>query len=243
MKKVASIILNWNMEKFLVPHIEMIKPHVDKIIFIQCTRPFKPYKNEHNYSIIPDNSEKIVRKKYPEIEVFNYEPEDTNYSLMFSNAWNFGMSKLQDFDLVTKFDSDQFFTQSDLKKLFNYINNNYYGNYGFNWKNISINYHMDFNHGVRNEVEIDPMIIDPNHSFGPQLSYPHPIHIINLPITMHHVRSWKEWVTQDWIDFKEPSRYGVYAKDLVEQYTPNNEWIKAPEEIKDYFRKYNNETL
>jgi hypothetical protein len=240
MKKIASILLNWNMEKFLVPHIEMIKPHVDKIIFIQCTRPFEPYKTEHGYSNTPDNSEKIVRNKYPEIEIFNYEPEDKNPAMMFSNAWNFGMSKLQDYDLVTKFDIDQFFTQNDLKLLFNYLHNTYYGNYGFKWENHSINYHLNFEHGVRNEVEIDPMIIDPKNQFGPLLSYPHHIHIMNLPITMHHFRSWKEWVTQDWIDFKVQSSYGVWAKDLVENKTPNKEWIKAPEEIRDYFRKAGN---
>lgn len=237
MKKIASIILNWNMERFLVPHIEMIKPHVDKIIFIQCNRPFEPYRIEHNYDTKPDNSESIVRQKYPEIEVFNYEPEDSDPAMMFSNAWNFGMSKLEDYDLVTKFDVDQFFTQEDLKTLFKAINFSIYKNYGLDWKYQSVNYHYDFDHGVMDQVEKDPLIIDPKYKFGPLLSYPFQIKIIDEPIMMHHFRSFKEWVTPDWLEFKVPSRYGVYAKDLVEKYTPNKEWIKTPDEIKDLFKK------
>lgn len=240
MRKIASIILNWNMERFLVPHIEMLKPHVDKIIFIQCTRPFEPYRIEHNYSVIPDNSENIVREKYPEIEIFTYEPEDKNPAMMFSNAWNFGMSKLTDYDLVTKFDVDQFFTQEDLKTFIDYAKESFYNNYGLDWSKQSINYHQDFDHGVQNEVERDPLIINPNFEFGPLLQYPFPIKIVDKPIMMHHFRSFKEWVTPEWIEFKVPSRYGVYAKDLVERYTPNNEWIKTPEEIKDLFRKAKN---
>lgn len=228
------------MERFLVPHIEMLKPHVDKIIFIQCTKPFEPYRIEHNYSVIPDNSESIVREKYPEIEIFTYEPEDSDPAMMFPHAWNFGMSKLEDYDLVTKFDVDQFFTQDDLKIFLDYAKNSYYKNYGLDWSKQSTNYHLDFDHGVRNEVETDPLIIDPKFKFGPLLQYPFPIKIVDKPIMMHHFRSFKDWVTQDWIDFKGPSRYGVCAKDLVERYTPNGEWIKSPEEIKDLFRKNGN---
>ena len=240
MKKIASILLNWNMEKFLVPHIEMLKPHVNKIIFIQCTRPFEPYRIEHNYDTEPDNSEKIVRNNYPEIEVFNYRPEDKDTKMMFSNAWNFGMSKLQNFDLVTKFDVDQFFTQDDFLKIFNEIQTTNFENYGLDWSKQSINYHQDFEHGVSDEVETDPLIVNPKYKFGPLLSYSFPIHILEADVKMHHFRSFKEWVTPEWINFEVPSRYGVYAKDLVQKYTPNNDWIKAPEEIKDLFKRNGN---
>jgi hypothetical protein len=243
MRRIASIILNWNMERFLVPHIEMLKPHSDKIIFVQCIKPFEPYRVEHNYSVIPDNSERIVREKYPEIDIHIYDTEDQNPMSMFSSAWNFGMSKLEDYDLVTKFDVDQFFTQADLKTFFNVLRTTEDNNYGLDWSKQSTNYHMDFDHGVRNEVERDPMVVNPRTKFGNLLFYPHRMRMIEEPIMMHHFRSWKEWVTQDWIDFKEPSRYGVYAKDLVERYTPNNEWIKAPQEIKDLFEKCKNETI
>ena len=236
-KKVASIILNWNMERFLVPHIEMLKPNVDKIIFIQCNRPFAPYRIEHNYSTTPDNSENIVREKYPEIEVFNYEPEDTDTSMMFANAWNFGMSKLQDYDLVTKFDVDQFFTQEDLKLFIDTTKKYAYKNYGLNWKWQSVNYYYDLDHGLINQLERDPLIIDPKYTFGPLLSYPHQLKLIDKPIMMHHLRNFKEWVTEDWINFNGVNPYGEYAKDLVARYTPNNEWIKAPQEIKDLFER------
>jgi hypothetical protein len=240
MRRIASIILNWNMERFLVPHIEMLKPHTEKIIFIQCTRPFEPYRIEHNYLTTPDNSEQIVREKYPEIEVFTYEPEDSNPAMMFSNAWNFGMSKLEDYDLVTKFDVDQFFTQEDLTKIMNEIQNTNYENYGLDWSYQSINYHYDFDHGVSNEVERDPLIINPKYKFGPLLYYPFPIKIIDEKVTMHHFRSFKEWVTPEWIHFLVPSRYGVFARDLVARHTPENKWLVAPEEIKDLFRKNGN---
>ena len=237
MRKIASIILNWNMERFLVPHIEMLKPHTDKIIFIQCTRPFEPYRVEHNYLVTPDNSEKIVREKYPEIEVFIYEPEDRDPAMMFSNAWNFGMSKLEDYDLVTKFYVDQFFTQGDLKTFLDYAKDSYYNNYGLDWSKQSTNYHLDLDHGIHDEVEKDPLIIDPKFKFGPLLQYPFAIKIVDKPIMMHHMRGFKEWVTQDWIDNKVPSYLGRWASDRVRDYTPNNEWIIAPQEIKDLFTK------
>lgn len=240
MRKVASIILNWNMERFLVPHIEMLKPNVDKIIFIQCTRPFEPYRIEHNYSITPDNSEKIVREKYPDIEVFVYEPEDSDPSMMFANAWNFGMSKLQDYDLVTKFDVDQFFTQEDLKTFLDYSRKYLYNNYGLEWIKQSVNYYYDFDHGVMDQVEIDPLIINPKFQFGTLLNYPYPIKIVDKPIIMHHFRQFKDWVTPDWLNFQTTSRYGINAADLVLNHTPNNEWLKCPEEIKELFRKNGN---
>jgi hypothetical protein len=236
-KKIASIILNWNMERFLVPHIEMLKPYTDKIIFIQCTRPFEPYRAEHNYLTTPDNSEKIVREKYPEIEIFSYEPEDKDTEMMFANAWNFGMSKLQDYDLVTKFDIDQFFTQEDLKTFLDITKKYAYKNYGLDWTRQSVNYYYDLDHGLINQLEKDPLIIDPKFEFGPLLTYPHQIKIIEQPIMMHHLRNFKEWVTEDWINFKGVNPYGEYAKDMVAKYTPNNEWIKAPQEIKDLFKK------
>jgi len=237
MKKIASLLLNWNCEKFIVPHIKMIKPYVDKIIVVQATRAWRNYKAEHNLSDTPDNSEQIIRERYPEIEIYYYEPEDADLTMFHSNSLNFGMSKLEEFDLVLKWDFDQLFTKKDLDTIFNVLHNSNYKQYSLDWARHSVNYHLigSFEYGLRDETETDPFAIDPKYKFGPLLAYPFTKKIIDEDVTQHHFRNWKSWVTQDWIDGKVKCYQGRWAKDRVKQFTPNNEWIKCPEEIKEYF--------
>jgi hypothetical protein len=241
MRSVASFMLNWNCERFIVPHIEMLKPHTDKIIMIQATRPWRNYRDEHKISTTPDNSEQIVRERYPEIEIYHYEPEDEDLTMFHSNSCNFGLSKLEDYDLVTKFDIDYFFTQEDLKKMFDYMRNSNWNSYALDWAYQSINYHKDFDHGLIDQVEKDPLVVNPKYKFGPLLSYPFRTKIFEQEIMLHHMRNWKNWVTDEWLENKIPCYQGRWSSDRVKQFTPNNEWLKAPEEIRDLFRKYNSE--
>lgn len=233
--KIASIVLNWNMEQWLVPHIEMLSSQVDKIIYIQPTRPFEPYRREHGYSLKPDNSEDIIRRNYPEIEIYHYEPEDEDPAWMFSNAWNFGLEKLQAFDLITKFDVDQFFTKDDFKQLIDYVKSANYPCYALDWATQSINYYKDLDHGLKDQLETDPLIISPDYKFGALLEYPARKHIVDLDITMHHLRQFKNWVTSEWLSGDIPSPHGVYSTDLLRQYGNNGTWYIAPAEIKTLF--------
>jgi hypothetical protein len=232
-RTVASMLLNWNCERFIVQHIEMLKPHTDKIIMIQATRPWRNYKDEHGLSEVPDISEQIVKNLYPEIEIYHFDPQDDDLTMFHSNSCNFGLSKLEDFDLVTKFDIDYFFTKEDLKTIFNYVRNSNWNNYALDWSYQSVDYYYDLEHGVFDQVEKDPLIVNPKYKFGPLLFYPFKAKMIEEDVMIHHLRNWKPSVTEDFINNKVPSKYGVWAKDLVAKYTPNNEWIKAPEEIRE----------
>lgn len=239
MKKIASVLLNWNCERFIVPHIEMIKPYVQKIIVVQATRPWRNYRDEHKISEVADRSEQMVRDKYPEIEIHYYEPEDADLTMFHSNSLNFGLSKVEEFDLALKWDCDQYFTKDDLNVIFNILHSTPFKQYSLDWKRHSVNYHLtgSFDYGLRDESETDPFAIDPKYRFGPLLAYPFAKHILNENVTQHHFRNWKSWVTQDWIDGKVMCYQGRWAKDRVREFTPNNEWIKAPQEIIDLLTK------
>lgn len=235
-KKIAALLLNWNCERFVLAHLKMITPYVDKILVVQATRPWRNYRDEHNISVIPDNSEQLIRQNFPEIQIEYYEPEDEDLTMFHSNSLNFGLSFLQDYDLVTKFDFDQYFTKEHLDKIFNYLHSTDFKCYALDWKYQAVGYYYDWNHGIKDQVEKDPLIVDPKYKFGPLLSYPFPTHIIEEKVTMHHFRNFKEWCTLDWVESKIPSPYGVYAQDLINTYN-KGKWIEVPNEIKELFNE------
>lgn len=235
-KKIAALLLNWNCERFVVPHIKMMKPYVDKILVVQATRPWRNYRDEHNISVKPDNSEQLIRQNFPEIQIEYYEPQDDDLTMFHSNSLNFGLSFLQDYDLVTKFDFDQFFTKSDLDKLFKYLHSTPFANYALDTSKQAVDYYYDWFHGIRDQLETDPIAVNPEYKFGPLLSYEFPRHIIEEKITMHHFRNFKEWVTPEWLESKIPSPHGVYAQDLLIRYN-KGDWIEVPDEIKELFNE------
>lgn len=234
-RSVGALVLNWNQSHLIEPHINMLKKQVDHIKFLQTNRPLKVYEREHGYSKVEDNSIEVVNKLFPEIEVHRIKVEDDDESMMFSSLWNQGLELMKDYDMVLKLDLDQFFTDEDFEKFINIIRKSDHKNIALDWSRNSINYYLDLDHGLMDQSEKDPLAVDPNYAFGPLLQYPHDKAIWNTDVIMHHLRNFKPWVTQDWVDGIEPSPYGIYSLDLLKRYGYNGDWFTAPKEIKNKF--------
>lgn len=232
MRSLGAIIPVWNEERFIRSHIKMLEPFVDEIIIILGNRPLNPYKKEHNYSDIPDRSREIVQNEFSQHALYDYETNDENPAMMFANIWNFGRTKINT-DIVFKLDCDMFFTREDLKKFTDFARQSYEKQIALDWSRDSINYYMDLDHGLKDQVETDPLIFDPKFEMGALLSYQHKKYIADLGITLHHLRGFnKPLVTKEWIEGKKPFPSGLYSTSLVERYGNNGKWYVAPEEIK-----------
>jgi hypothetical protein len=229
-RTIASIIYSWNSEKFIKAHIRMLRPLVDKMLLVQITRPQQEFIKSQGASTTPDNSENIARSEG--LEVVYYTPTDELFGSSGIAGYNVGIDSLTDYDLVTRFDPDMFFTQSDLSRLLNFARSTDLNNIALDFSKQSINYYYDFDHGLMNQIETDPLIVSTKYRFGNMFKYPAPRYIYKGNVMMHHLRSWKPNITQDWLDGKSASIEGVRVTDV---FKPGMQWLKAPEEIRRYF--------
>lgn len=234
MNKIASIVLLWNMERFIVPHLNMLQSGVDKILIINPDRPFRHYQEEHHYSSQRDKSLELVAKYHPNIEIVDYKVDDTNLTDCFPKAYNFGHKLLQDYDLVTRLDVDMFFTESDWFEFIEFLRQTDAKNIVLDWSTNSINYHFtdQYEWGLMNQREQDPLAVSPLHMYGPLYEYPKPIHYWETDAILHHFRSWKTHKRSEIIAFEN----GVHW--MIENH---RDWVEAPQELQDKLNtKYEN---
>ena len=236
MRTLSAVVPVWNEERFIIPHIKMLEKQVDEIIVVLGDRPLAPYKREHAYSDIPDRSEELIRSTFQSIPIFNYTTIDEDGSMMFSNIWNFGRTKVGT-DMALKLDCDMFFTQKDLATFIQFIRESKYKNIAIAWELDSINYYLDLDHGLKDQVETDTLVFDPAYELKNSLDYPHEKFIADLGITLHHCRGFnKPLVTQEWIDGLCAFPSGVTSTNLVKEYGNEDKWFVAPQEIKNLLR-------
>lgn len=238
MKKIGAIILNWNGEKFIVPHLRMLtQGGVDEFVMIQGTAPWSDYEKEYHLSSKPDNSEALVKDLFPQVKII---PAVEN---KFSSVlYNQGLEALQDCDLVLRLDYDMFLTKEDWKTFMDILHddNFQYENVRLDFSRNTINYYGDFYHGVRNAKEFDPIAVSPATKFSGLLDYPDDDMTILSEVnghffTIHHFRGWKGFgVDPLWLDNMKPNHHGVFADELLE-FNPDKQWIAAPLEIQEMF--------
>jgi hypothetical protein len=191
-RKIGSITLIWNQEMFLGPHFDMLKDLDKNVVFMQ-PGPLPNY-NKHGIGDTPDLSEEIIRKKYPYVEVYksSYNPR-----LDFAcGIYNECLSKVMDCDVVFRLDPDMFFLEKDWKALLDLIDSTDFDCYRMDFHNNSINYYMswDYDHGLKDAREFDPLATNPKHKFQNVLDYPNDNYtIIDIPGWMcHHMRGWNK---------------------------------------------------
>ncbi len=212
MKKIGAITCNWNGERFIVPHLKMMTG-IDRQIVIQGTAPWGDYKDEYGLSEKPDDSEKLVKdmgvEVYPACQN-KFGPE----------LYNQGLEILKDCDIVLRLDYDMFLTQKDWKRLIEFIRNTKWDCYLLNFNKCTINYYADFNHGLQNAREFDPIAFSPEFRLEKPFKYPYGSHY-----------------TIDWDDFLIHHFRGFKGKEIdvgyTEQRFKNVNWLKCPEEIRE----------
>lgn len=228
-KRIASITSYWNEKKFLIPHFKMISS-LDKNIILKATIPWKGYAKEFNYPTISEPIDSFKRY-FPKVEIYETEHE------FGAELYNQGLEILKDYDIVFRLDTDMFFTKRDWKKLIDFIQGSDYECYKLNFKKHSINYYYDFDHGVMDALEVDPLAVSPKKRYSGLLDYDSKgITIDWEDFILHHFKGWKGYgAKKEWIDGKIPSPSNSYSFNLVKESGNNGKWFKCPQEIREFF--------
>lgn len=229
--KIGSITCNWNGERFIRPHLDMLQSGgVDRSIVLQGSEPWANYANEHGISYIPDNSEDIILKEYPKVEVYGAKSK-----VYGAELYNQGLEILSECDIVLRLDYDMFMTERDWDWFIEYIKLNRFDCYRVAFNNCTINYYYDCDHGVKDAKEYDAMAVNPKGRFSGTLDYNYGrTKVIDWDNwVIHHMRGWKGFTnSKDWVD-EVITDTPFIAKDVREKYGKDGKWFVAPDEIKD----------
>lgn len=241
-RRIGSITPIFAQEMWIKPHFEMLSK-LEKNIVLLHDKPFPNYHKEHGYSVDPDRSEYFLRKYFPNVEIHKVTiPEGKEFG-----AWVYNecLQYVQDMDIVFRLDPDMFFENQVWKDFLSYIQNTSYDAYRMDFANDSINYYMtgDFNHGLKDAQEFDPLAINPHYELATpivlqggkrlasQFQYPHGNDtIIKFPgFFCHHFRGWnkpKSTPNPEW-------KHSDYARTALQIYGDNGDWYSCPESIRE----------
>ena len=236
-RKIGSITPIWNQELFLKPHFEMLSK-LDKNVVLLHERPLPDYHKEHGYSTKPDLSEKILRKYFPNVEIYKSEyPEGKEFG---ADIYNEGLKYVQDCDIVFRLDPDMFFEDQVWDDLLSYIQNTNYDYYQMDFAQDSIDYYETgkYSFGVKDAKEMDPLAFSPKY----ELTNPHGTFewawgnetIIKFPgFFCHHFRGWNKPKSTPvgWHN-------GDYARTMLELYGNDGEWHNVPKSIQEKEEKW-----
>lgn len=228
--KIGSITCNWNGERFIRPHLNMLSQGVDRMIVLQGTAPWDDYVREQGVSVQPDRSEEIIRTEFPQVEIYT-----ASQNKFGADLYNQGLEILSDCDLVLRLDYDMFLTKKEFNIFLDMLANGISDCYRINFSTRTINYYYDCDHGVKNAKEFDPIAVSPRGRFRGLLSYDYGLTeiITDAPWTIHHMRGFKGAANSiDWIEGRKTD-VEFTAQEVREKYGNNGKWYIAPDEIKE----------
>lgn len=227
MRKIGSITPLWNQELFIKPHFNMLKD-LDRNLVLVHDRPLPSYKNEHGYSTRKDLSEQILREQFPHVELVDalYPPELD----FMAGLYNEGLRLMQDCDIVLRLDPDMLWNEKDWKAFVNLLRTTNNDCYRMDFANDSINYYMtgDFDHGLKDAQETDPLAVDPHRMFTGVLDYRGTNEaIIKLPGWMcHHFRGWNK-------PKSTPATWHQTVEEVyVKKFGNDGGWFKCDPEVR-----------
>lgn len=220
--KIAAITPNFNQAHLLVPHIKWLSKWVDKIIVVQG-RAWKRPVAEHLST--PDNSREILQTL--DVEVIEDRTDD-----FCADLYNQALERLQDYDIATRFDTDMFITEADSKKFFDFLRNSDADYFPLDFSKNSINYYLDFDHGLMDAEEFDPLAIRTTKRFSGLLDVDGKKEFVE-GIMLHHLKhiGKNEEPTKAFLNSPK-------ATEWVCKYTPHNKFLQLPQELKALFWKY-----
>lgn len=214
---------------WIKPHFELLSKLDHNLVLIH-KRPLPNYHIEHGYKTAPDLSEKLIRQYFPNVEiVYSNYPEGKEFG---AELYNEGLRLLEDYDSVFRLDPDMFFLPEVWDQMIQYVRNTNFDCYRMDFKHDSINYYMtnDFDHGLKDAQEIDPLAVNPKIKFTDPLEYPMDNHtFFTFPdFFCHHFRGWNKPKSTPKTWYMRPNAY-----EALEAYGNKGEWYKCPQEIRD----------
>lgn len=228
-RKIGSITPLWNQELFIKPHFDMLSS-LDKNLVLMHDRPLPSYHNEHGYSNKKDLSEYILRKYFPNVEIQKamYPPE-----LDFGpGLYNEGLVQMLDCDIVLRLDPDMLWTKKNWDEFINLLRTTDNDSYVMDFAKDSVNYYMtgDFEHGLMDAKEFDPLAVNPEKLFKDEipLYYPatNPMLIKLDNWICHHFRGWNKpkSTPAGWAD--------TLSKEYLAEYGNEGGWFECDPEIR-----------
>lgn len=243
MRKIGSITPIWNQELWIRPHFEMLSK-LDKNVVVLHERPLPNYHKEHGYDVKSDLSEYLLRKYFPNVEIYKSEyPIGKEFG---ADLYNECLKYVQDCDIVFRLDPDMFFEEKVWDDFLKYIQETDYSAYRMDFAKDSVNYYMtgDFDHGLKDAQEHDPLAFDPHYQLDTpvvvksdgtaqayQFQYFHGNDvIIDYPgFFCHHFRGWckpKSTPNPEW-------KHTDYARTMLELYGDDGSWYKCPKSVRE----------
>lgn len=236
MKKIGSITPMWNQEMFIGPHFEMLSA-LDKNVVVMHEAPLRDYKQDHYIDDKPDNSEQILKDKFPNVEIYH----STYRGIFQSEVYNQCLQFVQDCDIVLRLDPDMVFEPEMFENFLIAIQDTDYDAYRINFAKCSVNYYMtgDFDHGLMDSLENDILAFNPHIEFTGIIDYPSDNQaILSNPdlFFFHHFRGWNKpkSTPPDW--WQRPS-----VQKLIKEYGNNGDWHKCPAPVRTQMENWLNE--
>lgn len=221
-KTIAAVTLARDSAKYIVPHLRMYTG-VDKNIALFIDQPIIGGSDGHG---APDNTEALIQEYCPEVEIHH-----TGENIWGADIFNKMIELGKGYDKVVMFHADVVMNQENWIKLREFILNTDFDVYKLDMTKCTINYYHDFEHGVRDCEDIEPIAVDSSMLFTGIYSYPTEKKTTVIEwITVHHFTGWKgRFATKQWLNNEIASVSGVKISDMTK------DWISCPNDIRKEF--------
>ncbi len=218
--KIATVTPMYNSEFFIQGFCKQ-NSIFDENIILMGKKPFKDYLEAGFVSEEKDNTEQILRSKFPNVKVYYHD-----FEYYCGGLFNMGMEIAESLgcDIVYKAEPDMFMTQKDILLFKERIENLEYQVLQLYMKKCTTVYY-DFEHGVSQslwEVGNDPFVVKIGKRFienGTQIRILGDSSLIDWDDFMIHHMSGFKLPKDSW---KEVEKKEEFAR-----------WTLCPQEIKD----------
>jgi len=225
--KVAAVTLVRDSARFIVPHLRMYKG-VDRNVALFIPQALKGGASGH--STERDNSRELIERYCPGVEI-----RETRTDVWGAPLWNEAIELVSDCEKVVLLHADVVLSYPMWLFLYGTLITSDADVYRLDMTKCMINYYHDFDHGVRDCLDIEPIAVKTDVRFRKFYDYPDgktTFTIDDPRFVAHHFTGWKGiFATKDWLEGRVPSESNVYIGDLE----PKEGWISCPDEIRKKF--------
>ncbi len=223
---IVAVTLVRDSEKFIIPHLKMYTG-VTRNIVLMIPQVLKGGASGHSQT--RDNSVALIKKHCPEVEIFETETNEWG-NVLFNEA----IALAGECDKVVAFHADVVMNQENWLKFKEILEVTDADVFKLNMQKCTINYYVDFDHGVRDCLDIEPVAVRGGFRYDGTIYSVDgkSVFTIENEITVHHFCGWKGiFIDPRWKAGIIPSESLVY----IDQLKPEGGWLKCPDDIVSAF--------
>jgi hypothetical protein len=217
---LATVTLARDSAKYIVPHLRMYTG-VDKNFALFVDKPIEGGSVGHGE---PDNTEELIRTHCPDVEIHH-----TDENKWGSSIFNQMIELAKDYDKVVMFHADVVMDAENWERFRKYVLETDFDVYKLDMTKCTINYYHDFEHGLRDCEDIEPVAVKSTTRFDGIYTIAPNAKVDTIDwMTVHHFTGWKGiFTTKEWLEGKVPSESRRYIHDMTTEWTPCPEHIRA----------------